>query len=188
MGLLHIAVFFLLYVIFVYPSFLWRRSLTRASASLYKNAYYRPTSKLIQVILQNYLSLFFLFCFWKTLAREITSCFWRADIKCLDFFYFVGSTYVTRSYALMIVLQSYLCPGTCWTELLSGFDISGFFCPCFLSYEQLSFVSYANIREQQSYSSAYVKNESLDVLEKQNRKRKTNSFVKWLVLIVEVDP
>ena len=54
--------------------------------------------------------------------------FWESWCQCLDCFHSVGSVDVTRSWVLMIMFQSCLCLGTCWTEWLSGFDISCF-CP-----------------------------------------------------------
>ena len=47
---------------------------------------------------------------------RFTSYFGKADIKCLDGFYSVGSVDVTRSYGLMIMFPSRLCLGTCWIE------------------------------------------------------------------------
>ena len=52
-----------------------------------------------------------------------------------------------------------------------GFDISYFFPIYGIASNCLLFL-YVNIYEQRSYLNAYVKNKSLDVLAKQNRKRK----------------
>ena len=54
-----------------------------------------------------------------------------------------------------------------------------FFFYLFLELRVIVFVSHVNIYEQQLFSNAYIKNESLDVLAKQNRKRKT--ILKFIV-------
>ena len=111
-----------------------------------------------------------------TLAGEVTSCFGEADINAFEYFYSVGSV-CTDDCAPKLSLSRYLL----------GSVIVGFNTSCFSLVSGITsnclFVSYVNIYEQQSYSNAYVKNKSLDVLAKQNRKGKTHIvFVKMICI------
>ena len=84
----------------------------------------------------------------------------------LDTFTLRGSV-CTNNYVPKLALSRYLLG-----KVTVGFGTSCFF--LFLELRVIAFISYVNIYEHQSISNAYIKNKSLDVLVKQNRKRKTD--------------
>ena len=92
------------------------------------------------------------------------SCSGKLPLLSLDTFYSVGSV-CTTTHVLKLALSWYLMGRV--TVRFGHFLFS-----LFLELRVAVFVSHVNIYEQPLFSNAYIKNESLDVLAKQNRKRK----------------
>ena len=86
------------------------------------------------------------------------SCLGKLTSLSLDTFYSVGSV-CTTTHVLKLALSLYL-----MGRVTVGFG--HFLFSLFLKLRVTIFVSHVNIYEQQLFSNAYIKNESLDVLAK----------------------